>query len=231
MSLLDLLDRPIAYHHVYRRICGSTVAALMLSQLTYWQNIVDKGNGGVNGWFFKTSQEIEAETGLSRHEQITARKYLIKLNIIEIKKEGLPCRLFYRINRDLLVNLLEKYHQNKDLKRVKNNKKKLMETEEYVQAAVNHKNPANPVAYAACIKKRLRQQGGLSQADKDQLAKWQEDARPLPQLRPGNVIEYDNDRKITVKQVYDSGIETDDGYLPIGPLIKDIKSGAAKVLR
>ena len=54
---------------------------------------------------------------------------------------------------------------------------------------------------------------------------------PLPRFRQGDTIEYDNGRKITVKQVYDGGIETDNGYLPIGPLFLDIKKGKAKIVR
>jgi len=228
MSLLDLLDRPIVYHRVYRRITGKTVAALLLSQLTYWQRIVDEGRGGINGWFYKTFAEIEEETGLSRHEQITARNSLKKLKIIEIKKEGLPCRLFFRVNTDLLCQFLKECHQDKDLKR-KNNKKK--EEERYVRAAVKAADPSDPPAYAACIRRRISQQDGLTQADRDQLRGWKEDAIPIPQLQLGDIISYDNDHKITVKQVHDGGVETDIGYLPIGPLVQDIKMGKAKVVR
>ncbi len=102
---------------------------------------------------------------------------------------------------------------------------------EYIEAAVRAKKPSDPAAYAACIRKRLGVQGGLSEADLDQLTKWQEDAMPLPRLRQGDVIKYDNKHKITVKQIYDGGIETDIGYLPIGPLVQDIKMGKAKIAR
>ena len=38
MNILDLLDRPIAYHRIFARLTGSVHAALMLSQAVYWQN-------------------------------------------------------------------------------------------------------------------------------------------------------------------------------------------------
>jgi len=239
MSLLDLLDQPIVYHRVYRRITGKTVAGLLLSQLVYWQRIVDEGRGGINGWFYKTSREIEEETGLSRHEQVTARNCLTKLKIIETKKGGLPCRLFYQVDLAFLIKKLKQYHHDREIKRVANNiyvteaetgKQSQGAIVEYIEAAIRHKKPNDPVAYAACIRKRLGAQGGLSEADFEQLRGWK-CRENIPHIEPGNVIDF-GIHKIKIKEIQSNTLVTNDGAnLPIGPIIKDILAGSAKLIR
>ena len=90
------LDRPIAYHRIFRTISGSTVAGLFLSQAWYWK---DKGKSG-DGWFYKTQSEWLEETGLSRYEQETARKQLCSKNLISEQRRGVPARIYYRVNID-----------------------------------------------------------------------------------------------------------------------------------
>lgn len=91
----DLLDRPIAFNPAFKKITGSTVAALMLSQAWYWA----KRTNDEKGWFFKTQAEWEEETGLTRSEQETARKILRGLGILEDELRGIPATLYYRVNR------------------------------------------------------------------------------------------------------------------------------------
>lgn len=96
----DILDRPIAFNPAFKKITGSTVAALMLSQAWYWS----KRTSDEQGWFYKTIAEWEDETGLTRSEQETARKHL--KGILEVDLRGVPATLFYRINREKVMNLL-----------------------------------------------------------------------------------------------------------------------------
>ncbi len=100
---LDLvLDRPIAFQRSFRKITGSTVAALFLSQAYYWS----KRHDDDHGWFYNTQEDWEDETGLSRSEQETARKVLKRLGILEEKRVGVPARLYYRIHRERIAELL-----------------------------------------------------------------------------------------------------------------------------
>ena len=99
---LLLKDRPVAYHPIIARTLGSVTGALFLSQVLYWQ---DKGDEG-NGWFYKTQIEIEHETGLSRREQETARKVCRSAGVLEEKRMGVPSKLYYRPNVDKLIDLL-----------------------------------------------------------------------------------------------------------------------------
>ena len=102
MSLLDLLDRPIAFHRIFVKLTGSVTAALMLSQAFYWS----KRTSNPDGWFYKTQAEWEDETGMGRYEQEGARKVLRDLPFWEEKRAGVPAKLYFRINLSSLGDLL-----------------------------------------------------------------------------------------------------------------------------
>jgi len=58
------------------------------------------------GWIRKPYVEVKNETGLGRYELISVREKLVKLNIIEEQRAGIPARLHYRVNWDLLNKLI-----------------------------------------------------------------------------------------------------------------------------
>ena len=102
--IVDALDRPIAFHRVFKTLTKSTNAALMLSQGVYWE----KRTTDPDGWFWKTQDEWEDETGLTRYEQEGAREVLGAIKdkdgnkIFEEKLAGLPARMHFRVNLDAL---------------------------------------------------------------------------------------------------------------------------------
>jgi len=100
--MLDVLDRPIAYHRVFVTITNSVTAAVMLSQAVYWS----KRTQSPDGWFYKTQADWTEETGLSRKEQETARRIMRDIGVLEERLNGVPARLYYRVNRDKLEELL-----------------------------------------------------------------------------------------------------------------------------
>jgi hypothetical protein len=78
-------------------------AGIYARQLTFWD-----GKGmDPEGWIYKSEAEMEAETGLSRRSQREARKVLTGCEVLEEKRQGLPRRLFYRLNLERLVELLQ----------------------------------------------------------------------------------------------------------------------------
>ncbi|HIF0954572.1 TPA: replication protein RepO [Klebsiella pneumoniae] len=101
MNILPLLDRPIAFQRSFIRLNIGVTAALFLSQMTYWTNRSDD-----DGWVYKTQEEWEEETGLSRYEQEGARKKLRSIGVLLEKKKGVPARLFYKIDNDVLFQAL-----------------------------------------------------------------------------------------------------------------------------
>lgn len=107
MNILPLLDRPIAFQRSFIRLDIGVTAALFLSQMTYWTNRSDD-----DGWVYKTQEEWEEETGLSRYEQEGARKKLRSIGVLLEKKKGVPARLFYKIDNDVLFQSLVAANKN-----------------------------------------------------------------------------------------------------------------------
>ena len=102
MRASDLLDRPIAFHRCLAELGGSVNAGLMLSQALYWAKRTKAGDG----WFWKTAEEWQDETYLTRTEQATARKQLKRLSCWQEELRGVPAKLFYRVDLDELDQLL-----------------------------------------------------------------------------------------------------------------------------
>lgn len=98
MPLQAMLERPVAYHRAFVSLGAGVTGALMLSQAVYWSSRTND----VDGWFYKSQVEWEEETGLTRYEQEGARKKLIKLGVLEERKQGVPCKLFFRVCLDVL---------------------------------------------------------------------------------------------------------------------------------
>ncbi|MCP5158510.1 MAG: hypothetical protein H6975_03680 [Gammaproteobacteria bacterium] len=82
MNLLKTLQ-PITFHRVFVDITGSINAALMLSNALYWTHHLKPDR---DGWFYKTREEWQAETGLTRKEQDNARQRLTRLGILETRR-------------------------------------------------------------------------------------------------------------------------------------------------
>ncbi len=104
-SLIQLLDRPIAYNPALAKlragkVKSGPVAAVFLSQMLYWHNRM----GGE--WMYKTQADITSETALTRDEQETARKRLVSLGVLAEERRGVPATMHYRINVDRLEALL-----------------------------------------------------------------------------------------------------------------------------
>ena len=72
--------------------------AVMLSEIyseyTYWksENKLD------HGWFFSTVENMYCNTGLSKHQQLTACKELMDYGIIKVKYQGLPKKRYFKFD-------------------------------------------------------------------------------------------------------------------------------------
>ncbi len=96
MKLTDFITdigRPVAFYPGLRKITQSTTATLFLCQLIYWM-----GKGAdPDGYIYKSSEEIEEETGLTYDEQRTARKKLVQLGFIEEHYARLEHQIRFRV--------------------------------------------------------------------------------------------------------------------------------------
>jgi len=84
--------------------------AVMLSEIyseyTYWknQNKLEKG-----GWFFSTVENMYCNTGLSKHQQLSACKELEAYGIIKVKYQGLPKKRYFKFDPAVLNKLYSEF--------------------------------------------------------------------------------------------------------------------------
>lgn len=108
VALIDAMnDKPIAFNRHYVALGCGINGALMLSQMVYWS----KRTKDRNGFFYKTQDEWEEETGLGRREQETARKKLRELGFVSEHKRGVPCKVHFKVEHDALYAALIQYAQ------------------------------------------------------------------------------------------------------------------------
>lgn len=98
-EILGRLGSPIAFYPDVAHAVKGVGPGLLLCQLLYWTGKEQSGDG----WIYKRWQEIEAETGLTRHEQRAARRTLVTLGFLEEQyTKTAPRVLMYRVNQDAL---------------------------------------------------------------------------------------------------------------------------------
>jgi hypothetical protein len=107
-SYATLLDRPISFHRTFKTITGNTAAALFLSQAYNWSRSKTLRQRPGH-WMWKSSDEWQEETGLTRNEQETARKKCVQLKVMEVKnmRHNGHGTLHYRVNTARLFELIE----------------------------------------------------------------------------------------------------------------------------
>ena len=99
--LKSLNQKPIAYYPIYRQVTGSTTSAILLSQLMYWFSIKNK--------FYKTDKEIRNETLLTERELKTAKQKIKKIEFIEVTREDVPAKTYYKINWDKYYQIMNEF--------------------------------------------------------------------------------------------------------------------------
>lgn len=95
-------ERIIAFRPEMAKVAGDIVTGLWLSQALFWQaRTTDE-----EGWWSRTQADFEAETMISTKQHARCRKALKSLGVLEEKREGLPARLSYRLDLEVLDALL-----------------------------------------------------------------------------------------------------------------------------
>lgn len=100
-DLVRDFGQPVAYYPGLVKHFGSVNAAVLFCQFFYWtgKEVSELG-------IYKTTEEIEQETGLSYEEQLTARKKLKRRGVLKETNKRLEHRIYYRIDTDVLDMLL-----------------------------------------------------------------------------------------------------------------------------
>ncbi|UBQ44615.1 hypothetical protein [Comamonas thiooxydans] len=97
-----MLDRPIVVHRVLVDLGVGITGAVLLSQALYWtQRTTDRA-----GWFYKTIDEWQEETGLTRAEQKTARARLETAGLMREELRGVPARMYFQVQTEALSGAL-----------------------------------------------------------------------------------------------------------------------------
>jgi hypothetical protein len=110
--LKALLDGDyITYFPSLTPICGSHKAAAMLSVALIWTRTWLRHHPERDGWFWKTRADWQRETGLSRHEQASARRALVAAGLLLEKRRGMPARMHFRVDLDRLAARLAEADQ------------------------------------------------------------------------------------------------------------------------
>ena len=92
-AALAAFDAPVTIHRVFVEICGSLNAAAILTDLSF----IEREDRPLDDWI-EVHQELWVQRlGLSRKEQVTARRLLLVKSFIEETRSGVPPRLFFRI--------------------------------------------------------------------------------------------------------------------------------------
>lgn len=115
--LLDIFDLPVSFHRCLVPICGSVTAALLLShaigttQEAEAGHFADPGRDIVDGWFTLSQDQWTRETGLSRWEQETARRLLRQAGLLAERREGMPARVWFKVDKAAIAQALQQQAQ------------------------------------------------------------------------------------------------------------------------
>lgn len=101
-EFLQQIGRPVAYFPRLAKVVGGVKQAILIGQLIYWCR--DEQSNLI----YKTSDELEEETGLTYAEQKVARGYLKQLKIIKDRYARLEHTVYFEIDFDRLNDLWER---------------------------------------------------------------------------------------------------------------------------
>lgn len=109
MSILKLLasDGFLSVNKHIARIVGLD-AAVLLAELASSHNYFEVTEQLTDdGMFFETVDRIEENTTLSKYQQSKVVNVLVEAGILETKKIGIPAKRYFKINEQVVLNLLD----------------------------------------------------------------------------------------------------------------------------
>lgn len=77
----------------------------LCSEYSYWESTKKLEK---NEYFYSTRENIEKNTGINAHFQRVAMKTLEEKEILSSKKMGIPCKKYYKINENKVIEYLNK---------------------------------------------------------------------------------------------------------------------------
>ena len=150
---------------------ASAIIGVLYSEYNFWKS---QNKLTDDGFFYCTRDKIESIIGLSAHEQRTAIKKLVELNIVETKLIGIPATSHYKINEQELLSILSDEQDTKDI----NNKmlKNLTSSSEEIKQLdtknfntnnnIYNNNKNNNKDYNKCVQITNSKKSKISKKDK-----------------------------------------------------------------
>lgn len=119
----QLGEKLISYNPGLTKMLHSPIASIFLQQMLYWWK-----KGHYPDWIWKTIEEMEEETGLTRTQQDTAIKILKdeKCKILKTKLKGVPPIRYFQINFEILSSKIVKFNEEERKKEEKERKKNML---------------------------------------------------------------------------------------------------------
>lgn len=97
-SVIASIGQPITYYPALAKALESIPAAIFLAQLIYWTG----KQKDESGWIYKSREEWEEETSLTRSQQESARGILREKGLIEEKQTSFNRTKHYRIESEAI---------------------------------------------------------------------------------------------------------------------------------
>jgi hypothetical protein len=111
-----LPNRIVGYSPDLARAVGGATIGLFLSQLLF---LSDKG-ANIEGWVYKSEQEMGQETGLTKREQQTARRKLLSLGVIAIMRGGFRNTYHFKVIWEKLYQVIVGFQRSPNVSTGKN---------------------------------------------------------------------------------------------------------------
>ncbi len=83
----------------------SIILGELCSEYTYWESVNQLEQ---KEYFYSTRNNIEKNTGINAHYQRIAMKNLEEKGIVISKRMGIPCKKYYKIDEDKVIEYLKK---------------------------------------------------------------------------------------------------------------------------
>ena len=94
-------QKVIAFNPIYAQITGSVNAGLLLSQIVFlWGSLTNTDE------FYHTNDQFREELCMGLDALRRARTRLKKLQIIKVKRKGIPPKMHYKLNVEKLKDLV-----------------------------------------------------------------------------------------------------------------------------
>ncbi len=97
--------RTIPFSPLLAKVAGSISAAILLAQLLHWTG---KGQDP-DGWIYKSSEELELETGLTYDQQMNARLKLRARGLIQERYRRRSNTLYFKVNLEVLTGAVNEH--------------------------------------------------------------------------------------------------------------------------